>query len=111
MGLTWNWARSASMTLGEAERYIRGLNAESFAGFSDWRLPTLEEAMSLMEPAARDQLHVDPVFARGVNFIWTADRVADGRGLVIYFYDGILRPERIEFNAGVRAIRSAAADA
>jgi uncharacterized protein DUF1566 len=108
-GLTWQRGGSEAMRLDDAGRYVERINAERFAGFGDWRLPTLEEAMSLMEPEARGQVHIDPVFTRGVNFIWTADRAADGRGLVVYFYDGMVSSERSEFNARVRAVRSAAA--
>jgi hypothetical protein len=32
------------MTFAEAEQYVRRLNGERFAGFDDWRLPTVEEA-------------------------------------------------------------------
>ena len=31
------------------QRKISELNKEGYAGFSDWRLPTLEEAMSIMD--------------------------------------------------------------
>lgn len=108
-GLMWQRGGSDTMTLDRTGRYIERLNTERFAGFGDWRLPTLEEAMSLVAPEAHDRFHIDPVFTSGVNFIWTADRAADGRGLVIYFSDGMLSPERAEFNAWVRAVRSAAA--
>jgi hypothetical protein len=32
------------------QKKIEEVNNQNFAGFSDWRLPTMEEAMSLMEP-------------------------------------------------------------
>jgi hypothetical protein len=32
------------------QKKIEEVNKQNFAGFSDWRLPTMEEAMSLMEP-------------------------------------------------------------
>jgi hypothetical protein len=110
-GLTWQRGGSnLPMIHDRTKSYIAQLNTERFAGFGDWRLPTLEEAMSLMEPAAHDRVHIDPVFARGVNFIWTADRTEDDRGLVIYFYDGWLRSESFQFNAWVRAVRSTTAE-
>jgi hypothetical protein len=40
--------------------------------FGDWRLPTLEEAMSLMKPVMKDRRrHIEPLFE--VENIWTAD--------------------------------------
>ena len=77
------WQKGGSedpMTLADAENYISRLNAERFAGFSDWHLPTLEEAMSLMEPQAYNEFYIAQVFQMGVDFIWTVDRTTDGRG-------------------------------
>ena len=102
------WQKGGSerqINFDKAEDYIKRLNTERFAGFSDWRLPTMEEAMSLMEPKAYDEFHISPVFQSGVNFIWTAGRKPDGRYLMIYFYDGILATESPQFNAWVRAVR------
>ena len=108
-GLMWQKGGSETMALADADSYIGRLNTARFAGFADWRLPTVEEAMSLMEPQAHDELHVDPVFQKGINFIWTADLTPAGRGWVLYFYNGFLRSEPVEFNAWIRAVRSAAA--
>jgi Protein of unknown function (DUF1566)/TIR domain len=48
-GLMWQKGGSDDgVGLPEAERYVGDLNAKTWAGFSDWRLPTLEEAKSLM---------------------------------------------------------------
>lgn len=59
-----------------AKEYIRKLNADKFAGFIDWRLPTLEEAMSLMESKQlNENLHIDPLFSRTQQYIWTVDPV------------------------------------
>jgi hypothetical protein len=93
------------MILPAAETYVGGLNAERFAGFGNWRLPTLEEAMSLMEPQAFDGVHFTPVFRRSQSFIWTGDRVTNGRSWVLYFHDGTLGAENPNFNAWVRAVR------
>jgi hypothetical protein len=106
-GLMWQQRGSSTMTFDRTEEYIEELNRARFGGFDDWRLPTLEEAMSLLDPDASDGSHLSRLFTRGnVNFIWTADRARDGRGWVVYFSDGMLSPERLEFNAWARAVRS-----
>ncbi len=63
-GLTWQQGGSNSrMTYKSAQEYIDDLNAKEFGGYGDWRLPTLEEAMSLMEPEKKNgDLYIDPVF-------------------------------------------------
>lgn len=59
--------RTRYMTLARAGAYMRRLNVARFADFSDWRLPALEEALSLMEPQAYDGVHIAPVFKRLVG--------------------------------------------
>lgn len=55
------------------QRNIGELNKNNFAGFSDWRLPTMEEAMSLMEPEknAKD-VFLQPCFSKEQPFIFVA---------------------------------------
>jgi len=106
-GLTWQQAGSSnSMTYADAEKYVRDLNAKKFAGFNDWRLPTLEEAMSLMEPKPSGDLYIDPVFDRTQRWIWTADK-ADSAGVawVAHFSVGICRHGLVADGAFVRVVR------
>jgi hypothetical protein len=73
--LTWQRAGSAYITYESSQKYIGKLNTEKFAGFNDWRLPTLEEAMSLMEPKTYDNnLHINPLFNTKQTSIWTSDK-------------------------------------
>jgi len=80
-GLTWQQSGSPnSMSFADAEKHVLDLNAKKFAGFNDWRMPTLEEAMSLMEPKKSGDLYIDPMFDRKQAYIWTADK-ADSAGV------------------------------
>ena len=107
-GLMWQQAGSARpLPFTDAEAHIQGLNGQSFGGHGDWRLPTLEEAMSLLTPAAIGDGHVSPVLSwRDAPIIWTADTAGEDRCWVVYAGDGIGRPERQSFNAWARAVRS-----
>ena len=71
------WQQSGSdnsMVYKGAGDYIKQLNQDKYAGYDDWRLPTLEEAMSLMEARMHGELYIDPVFDRKQTWIWTSDQ-------------------------------------
>ena len=74
-GLMWHQSGSfKNMSWKRAKKWVIKLNEKSYAGFSDWRLPTLEEAVSLLEPIEKNgNQFIDPVFARTQSSIWTCD--------------------------------------
>ncbi|UCE07749.1 MAG: DUF1566 domain-containing protein [bacterium] len=76
-GLMWQQSGSPEyINYDAAKKYIDDLNQKGFAGNKDWRLPTLEEAMSLMKPEQKhDNLYIDPVFDAKQIWIWTSDQV------------------------------------
>jgi len=66
-----------------AQAYVDTL---TYAGFDDWRLPTLEEAMSLMEPKKNEhRLHIDPIFDSMPEWMWTADKYSASRAWNVNF--------------------------
>ncbi len=88
-GLTWQQSGSPKyMNYATAEKHLRELNDQRFAGYDDWRLPTLEEAMSLMAPKKFDDLYLDPKFDRTQQWIWTADKEYAGAAWYVNFYFG-----------------------
>ena len=77
-GLMWQTSERRS-SWKEAREYMDKLNSESYGGYSDWRLPTVEELASLLEPVPNKRhLYIHDMFGAGALWIWTGDRV---RGL------------------------------
>lgn len=106
--LMWQQTGSQSfMSYAGVERYIPDLNNQRFAGYSDWRLPTLEEAMSLMEREEKNgALYIDSLFGKTQHWIWTADIHRAGVAwLVNFLYGGCSHSSMGDLNY-VRAVRS-----
>lgn len=91
-GLFWQQGGSGMFRNPEsAYHYIDNLNLKHFAGYKNWRLPTFEEAMSLMEPNRQGwripmvSFYISQVFDTEQRWIWTADRHrGQGRRVVLY---------------------------
>lgn len=75
-GLTWQ--RSGTpfpRTWTKAREYIDQLNQQRFAGRSHWRLPTVDELLSLLQPLpAVEDLCIPSPFDPTQRRIWSADR-------------------------------------
>jgi hypothetical protein len=105
-GLMWQQSGSSNyLTYAEAEKYIRDLNNQRFGGYNDWRLPTLEEAMSLMEPKKHDDLFLDPVFDHKQWWIWTADKSSASSAWCVYFGLGSCGRSDLHDSSCVRGVR------
>ncbi len=107
-GLTWQQSGSEDvMDYADAEKYIQDLNSQNFGGYSDWRLPTLEEAMALMEPQRnKDGLHIDKVFYKKQLWIWTSSKPSAGVAWYVYFLYGYCYTYGVHLDIYVRAVRS-----
>ncbi|MCB9501202.1 MAG: DUF1566 domain-containing protein [Deferribacteres bacterium] len=103
------WQRSGTpkfITYKQADDYIAQLNRDKFAGFTDWRLPTLEEAMSLMEPMKKHgDLYIDSMFDKTQRWIWTMDKCSASRAWSVFFYYGCCYDDLIDGSYCVRAVR------
>ncbi len=111
-GLMWQQSGSAKdISFDEARKYVAGLNSDQFAEYSDWRLPTLEEAMSLMEPAEKSGgLNIDPLFDNTQRWIWTSDVNSTSLAWLVNFVSGNCYTyvnDYFDFTSGgyVRAVR------
>lgn len=72
-GLMWQRGGIDIGSIRQVQRQVTALNEQRFAGFADWRLPTLEEAMSLMEPHKNAKgVYLAPYFSKEQPFIFVA---------------------------------------
>jgi hypothetical protein len=75
----------------ETEKYVNDMNGKSFAGHSDWRMPSGQEALSLFDKNKLNKdfkgsdIHLDSIFSPGAgNTTWTSE--TRGREAQIIFY-------------------------
>jgi hypothetical protein len=83
-GLMWQQRGSTlKLTYWEALEYVNVINAEGFAGYSDWRLPSIKELYSLMDfrgtdPSTDDTSNLIPFIDSSVFwFSWGDPEVGD----------------------------------
>jgi serine/threonine protein kinase len=90
-GLMWYAGPlSPAANFKKAEAVIKTLNRNKYGGFTDWRLPTLEEAASLLKRKNIDNLYIDPEFPNGLIGIWTGDQQRFQTYWTVNFYKGIV---------------------
>jgi hypothetical protein len=89
-GLMWHPSGSCEyMKRKEVKKWIRGFNRNGYAGYYDWRVPTVEEAVSLLEANEKNSgLFIDTVFDKKQRWIWTGDSCSSGGMWRVYFDDG-----------------------
>jgi len=74
-GLMWQRSGLDLCSIRTMKRSIEQLNEEGFAGYHNWRMPTVEEAMSLMEATPNPGgVHIHPCFSKEQPFIFVAAR-------------------------------------
>jgi len=109
IGLMWQQAGSVeTMWYDNTNNWLDELNQNKYAGYTDWRLPTLEEAMSLMMGERKnDHCYIDPLFDKEQSSIWTADLSKNAhRAWVVFYSYGSCCENCLDFNNYVRAVRS-----
>ncbi len=107
-GLMWQPSGSIfSTTHASANGYLDLINHHKFAGFENWRLPTLEEAMSLMTRRVNGALHIDNVFDFQQRTIWTCDLGSPQTAFAVDYLNGTYFQVKTSERHFVRAVRKA----
>ncbi len=109
-GLMWDrFGSPHAMRFSDSGGWIAMMNKYKYGGYSDWRLPTVEEAASLLRREKNHHdLHIDDTFSAIQFKIWTCDSLsANGQSAewAAHFSMGYLS---LETGVGpfVRAVRS-----
>jgi hypothetical protein len=107
-GFMWHQAGSTeTLDYFVALEWIDNLNTNCYAGYSNWRLPTVEEAVSLFETKKMNgEMRIDPSFSNVQFFVWTGDAYYPGRLWVAIFSSSSLWEELKTNIAWVRPVRS-----
>ena len=103
---TWQLA-GKWMNQRQTKEFAEELNRKRFAGFSNWRIPTAEEAKSLFDKKLKNsdnmgqEIYIATLFEPGCGFLcWTSDVRHNIQGVRISFrkgaimYDDIFRVSR-----------------
>ena len=108
-GLMWQQTGASNpITWAQAYDYISTLNQQQYAGYIDWRLPTIAELASLLESEKTStELYLDPVFGSEQLWCWSADKaMSTGNAWYISFSSGGIQQHGTENAMFVLAVRS-----
>ena len=88
-GVMWQRTGCDITAIRQIHVWVKKLNEQNYAGHSDWRLPTMEEALALLEPEPNGKgLFLHPCFCMGQPFIFLADERKPGGYWFIDFKQG-----------------------
>jgi hypothetical protein len=94
--LIWHQSgSSAYMDMRKAKKWLKKLNIGGYSGHHDWRLPTLEEASTLLELDTKNGNFIDPVFDKRQWGMWTDDRDGRNYAWIVTFVNGTINQSHV----------------
>ncbi|MFQ5673035.1 MAG: DUF1566 domain-containing protein [Nitrospinales bacterium] len=79
----------------EAAQYAADMNSKKFGGHGDWRMPTVQEALTLFDPEKANKdfkggdIHIDPIFPPGAgNCAWTSTTRGEREAQIVFYLNG-----------------------
>lgn len=75
-GLIWQSAGTLfPVNWNNASSYVKTLNNKNFGGHDNWRLPTIDELLTLVSRTPHgEDLCIQPVFDQKQKWLWSCDR-------------------------------------
>lgn len=105
--LMWHSSGSQEpMEFKDVKKWLDDFNQKGCAGYSDWRLPTCEEAASLLEKISQNNRFANPVFSKEQRWIWTSDPSGENWYWTVSFEDGRIHENKDEGRNYIRPVRS-----
>jgi len=89
-----------------AREWVMNLNQQKYAGYSDWRFPTVEEAASLLTSDKVNERYIDPVFDGKQEWIWTGNSYDSENAWSADFVGGGVLTCNVDDGSYVRPVRS-----
>ncbi|MBN2346979.1 MAG: SEL1-like repeat protein [Candidatus Aminicenantes bacterium] len=92
-GMVWTRQRNpVRMSLDKSRQWIESLNRVGYGNIRSWRLPTVEEAASLLQKDTNGRKYfLDDVFGKDVRAIWTGDRLKESESWIVDFQAGMIQ--------------------
>ena len=89
------WTRQQNlvkMNVSKTISWIESLDHVRYGGIQGWRLPTIEEAASLLRRKPGDGKNfLDAVFGEDIKAVWTGDRFLESGSWIVDFQDGMIK--------------------
>ncbi|MBF0100289.1 MAG: (d)CMP kinase [Desulfobacterales bacterium] len=105
------WQKSNSpypCTWNDAHTYIHQLNDQGFAGYHDWRLPTITEWLTLMKPFSytnTTDFCISPMFDNNSSWFWSNDSCSYISAWCVNMELGFVCRQDMTCHLPVRAVR------
>lgn len=87
--------------------YVNNLNQIKYAGFEDWRRPTINELKSISSPKLTNDLYIIKQLVSNSDWAYWSNTNSENNDklFVFYFNDGYKRSESINFKCSIRCVR------